>query len=221
MADVPAMQKSLIRATVSAGKPVITATQMLASMEKNPKPSRAEVSDVANAILDGTSAVMLSGETAMGRYPVEAVRIMAKLAERAETSLAEYGLLQKITPNPSNKITEAVSQAAITMAHHLRAAAIFCLTDSGFTARQISKHRPGCPILAVTISSTEARKLALNWGVRPLLHQGERTDEAKVHCGIKRAKELGYLKSGDVVLITAGQHQVSGGTDYIRVLTIE
>ncbi|MFC1603322.1 pyruvate kinase [Pseudomonadota bacterium] len=221
LADVPAMQKSMICATVSAGKPVITATQMLASMEKSSKPSRAEASDVANAILDGTSAVMLSGETAIGRYPVEAVRTMAKLAERAEASLGKYGLLQKITPNPSNKITEAVSQAAITMASHLRAAAIFCLTDSGFTARQISKLRPSCPILAVTISSTEARKLAMNWGVRPLLHQGKCTDEAKVRRGIERAKELGYLESGDVVLITAGQHQVSGGTDYIRVLTIE
>lgn len=221
LADVPGMQKKIIASTVSNGKPVITATQMLASMETNPKPTRAEASDVANAILDGTSAVMLSGETAVGKYPVQAVKMMATLAERAEVSLAEYGYLQKIKPNPSNKVTEAVSQASIAMARHLGAAAIFCLTDTGFTARQVSKYRPECPILAVTISQKVLRKLSMNWGVFPILYTGESSDDAKIAFGIEKARELGYVKTADVVIITAGHYQVAGGTDYIRVITLE
>ena len=157
LAEVPSTQKKIIRTTVMNGKPVITATQMLASMELNPKPTRAEASDVANAILDGSSAVMLSGETAVGRYPVEVVRTMVSLALRAEASLREYGYLQKILPDPSHVVTEAVSQAAVNMATHLEAAAIFSLTETGFTSRLISKHRPDCPILAVTGSKLAAR----------------------------------------------------------------
>jgi pyruvate kinase len=134
MAEVPATQKKIIRTTVMNGKPVITATQMLASMEWNPKPTRAEASDVANAILDGTSAVMLSGETAAGKYPVETVKTMANLAIRAEAYLRDYGYLQKILPHPSNVVTEAVSQAAITMTNHLEAAAIFSLTTSSLAS---------------------------------------------------------------------------------------
>ncbi|HSJ49633.1 MAG TPA: pyruvate kinase, partial [Gammaproteobacteria bacterium] len=148
LADVPGTQKKMIRMTVMKGKPVITATQMLASMEWNPKPTRAEASDVANAILDGTSAVMLSGETAVGKYPVESVHTMAVLAQRAETHLQEYGYLQKMQPSPSDVVTEAVGQAAVAMAAQLKAAAIFSLTESGLTSRLVSKHRPDCPILA-------------------------------------------------------------------------
>ena len=221
LADVPGMQKQIIRETVTNGKPVITATQMLASMENNPKPTRAEASDVANAILDGTSAVMLSGETAMGKYPVQAVKTMANLASRAEVSLAEYGFLQKTKPNPSNKITEAVSQASLTMANHLNASAIICLTETGFTARQISKHRPECPIIALTPSERVASKLAMNWGVLPILHQEGLSDEAKIEFGTEEAKQAGYVQTGDVVVITAGHTQISGGTDYIRVVTVE
>lgn len=221
LADVPGMQKKIIRTTVSHGKPVITATQMLASMENNPKPTRAEASDVANAILDGTSAVMLSGETAMGKYPVKAVQTMSNLAAHAEASLAEYGYLQKIKPNLSNRVTDAVSVAAIGMVDRLGAKAIFSLTETGFSARQLSRHRPECPIFAVTMSELAARKLAMNWGVIPLLHIGERHDESKIACGIKRAKSEGYLKAGDIALIVAGQHQTTGGTDYIRVITVE
>jgi pyruvate kinase len=150
LAEVPAIQKRIIRTTVTNGKPVITATQMLDSMERNPRPTRAEVSDVANAILDGSSAVMLSGETAMGKYPIESVRTMSALAVRAEASLEEFGQLQKILPHPSNVITEAVSQAAIAMADHLKAAAIISLTETGLTSRLMSKYRPACPIVAVT-----------------------------------------------------------------------
>ena len=220
LADVPSTQKRIIRTTVMNGKPVITATQMLASMEQNPKPTRAEASDVANAILDGTSAVMLSGETAAGKYPVESVETMVSLALRAEASLREYGYLQKILPHPSNIVTEAVSQAAIKMADHLNASAIFSLTETGFTSRQISKHRPDCPILAITASRLVARRLSMNWGVIPILYQGDRSDDAKIEFAICRAKELGYVHPGDIVIATAGYMQQAGGTDLIRVITL-
>jgi len=220
LADVPGTQKMMIRKTVTNGKPVITATQMLASMEWNPKPTRAEASDVANAILDGTSAVMLSGETAVGKNPVEAVRTMAMLALRAESHLGEYGYLQKILPHLSNVVTEAVSQAAVAMANQLGAAAIFSLTTTGFTSRLISKHRPGCPILAITAAQSVARRLAMNWGVLPILYTGEWSDEAKIEFGIERARQLGYVRSGDIIIATAGHRQKAGGTDLIRVITL-
>jgi pyruvate kinase len=221
LADVPATQKNIIRTTVSNGKPVITATQMLASMEHNPKPTRAEASDVANAILDGTSAVMLSGETAVGKYPVVAVATMATVALRAEASLRDYGYLQKIKPHPSNKVTEAVGQAAVSMAAHIHAAAIICLTETGFTSRLISKYRPDCTILAITSSTVVARKLSMNWGVIPLLYKGEPSDDARIRFATDRARELGYVRNGDIVIATAGQHQRAGGTDLIRVITVE
>ena len=218
---VPLVQKHIIRATVGDGKPVITATQMLDSMERNPIPTRAEVTDVANAILDGTSAIMLSGETAIGAYPVEAVRTMAAIATEAEGSLREYGHLQQIRSEPTHVVTEAVSQAAITMANHLEAAAILTLTESGFTSRAISKYRPHCPILAISGSEQVVRRLALNWGVTALLYEGERNDEAMLHFGIERARELGYVRTGDVVVATAGVSRRTGSTNLIRVLTAD
>jgi pyruvate kinase len=221
LADVPATQKNIIRTTVSNGKPVITATEMLASMERNPKPTRAEASDVANAILDGTSAVMLSGETAIGKYPVESISTMATIASRAELSLSEYGYLQRIKSNPSNIVTEAVSQAAVSMSKSLNAAAIISLTETGFTSRLISKYRPGIPIIALTSSAMVARKLSMNWGVIPVLYDGEPTDRRRLNFAVKRAKEQGYLKTGDIVVSTSGHHQEAGGTDLIRVVTLE
>ena len=164
LADVPTTQKHMIRTTVSNGKPVITATQMLASMEWNPKPTRAEASDVANAILDGTSAVMLSGETAVGKYPLEAIRTLSTIALRAEAALNEYGYLQKIKPSPANVVTQAIGQASVSMAENLKAAAIISLTESGFTSRLVSKYRPDCPILAITSSERVARKLSYELG---------------------------------------------------------
>jgi pyruvate kinase len=221
LADVPATQKNIIRTTVSSGKPVITATQMLASMEQNPKPTRAEASDVANAILDGTSAVMLSGETAVGKYPVEAIRTMAVIARRAEASLNEYGYLQRIKPHPSNIVTEAISQAAVSMSTNLKAAAIISLTETGFTSRLISKYRPEIPILAITSSAAVARKLSMNWGVIPILYSGEPRDRARLDFAIRQAKTQGYLKAGDTIVSTSGHHQQAGGTDLIRVITLE
>ncbi|MGD2112897.1 MAG: pyruvate kinase [Gammaproteobacteria bacterium] len=220
LADVPATQKHIIRTTVAEGKPVITATQMLASMEHNPKPTRAEASDVANAILDGTSAVMLSGETAVGKYPVEAVITMATIARRAEAALGDYGYLQRIKPHPSNVVTEAVSQAAVGMSAHLKAAAIISLTETGFTSRLISKYRPEIPILAITSATRVARKLAMNWGVIPILYNGEPGDRARLDFAIEQGKALGYLQAGDIVVSTAGHHQQAGGTDLIRVITL-
>jgi len=220
MSQVPHIQKSIIRTTVTNGKPVVTATQMLDSMERNPRPTRAEVSDVANAILDGSSAVMLSGETAAGRYPVEAVRVMASLALEAEASLEEFGQLQHIRPNPVNAVTEAVSQAAITMAHALDAAAIVALTETGFTARQISKYRPRSPIFAVTFAQPVVRKLAMNWGVIPMLYDGHGDDEAHIDYAVRRARGLGYVGPGDVVIATAGRSRHAGGTDLIRVVRV-
>ena len=220
LAEVPGTQKMMIRKTVMNGKPVITATQMLASMEWNPKPTRAEASDVANAILDGSSAVMLSGETAVGKYPVEAVRMMATLAQRAESQLEEYGYLQKILPHETNVVTEAVSQAAVTMARQLKAAAIFSLTTTGFTSRLVSKHRPDCPNLAITGSKRVARWLSMNWGVLPILYEDDRTDSEKIDFGIERARQLGYLRSGDIIVATTGHGQRAGGTDQIRVIEV-
>jgi pyruvate kinase len=219
--EVPAAQKKIIRMTVMNGKPVITATQMLDSMERNPRPTRAEASDVANAIFDGTSAVMLSGETAVGAYPVESVKTIATLARRAEASLAEYGHLQNVHPDPGNKVSEAVSQAANTMAVHLNAAAILTLTESGYTSRMISKYRPPCPILAITESARVERRLCMNWGITALRYNDDGGDEYKIAFAIERARELGYVESGDVVIVTAGLSKQSGSTDMIRVLTVE
>ena len=220
LADVPTTQKHIIRTTVSNGKPVITATQMLASMERNPKPTRAEASDVANAILDGTSAVMLSGETAVGKYPLEAVRTLSTIALRAEASLHEYGYLQKIKPSPANVVTQAIGQASVSMAANLKAAAIISLTESGFTSRLISKYRPDCPILAVTSSKRVARKLSMNWGVIPALYQGEPEDDARIEFAIAEIRQMVNADSGDILVITAGHGQRSGGTDLVRIITL-
>ncbi|HEX5065991.1 MAG TPA: pyruvate kinase [Myxococcota bacterium] len=219
--EVPIVQKKIIRATVMNGKPVITATQMLDSMQRNPTPTRAEVSDVANAIFDGTSAVMLSNETAVGAYPVEAVRTMATLALEAEASLDEYGHLQQIRAEGSNVVTDAVSQAAITMATHLRAAAIVALTESGFTARAISKYRPSCPILGVTRWERVARRFAMNWGVTGVRFEGEDlSDAAQIAFAVERAVQLGIAEPGDVVVATSGVGRETGSTNLIRVVSV-
>jgi pyruvate kinase len=218
--EVPGTQKKMIRNTVMAGKPVITATQMLASMERNPRPTRAEASDVANAILDGTSAIMLSGETAAGKYPVEAVRTMHSLALTTESCLNEFGYLQKIPFHSANVVTEAISGAATGMANNLGAAAIISLSETGFTSRLISKHRPECPIVTITSSERVARRLSMNWGVEAVLYTGEAGDLAKIEFATLCVQQLGYARSGDSVIVTAGHTQLSGGTDMIRIITL-
>ena len=218
--EVPGTQKKMIRTTVMAGKPVITATQMLASMENNPRPTRAEASDVANAILDGTSAIMLSGETAAGKYPVEAVRTMHSLALTTEACLNEFGYLQKIPFHSANVVAEAISDAATAMANDLEAAAIISLSETGFTSRLISKHRPECPILSITSSERVARRLSMNWGVAAVLYTGEPGDKAKIEFATSCVQKLGFAKAGDSVIVTAGHTQLSGGTDMIRVINL-
>jgi pyruvate kinase len=221
--EVPLTQKKIIRATVMNGKPVITATQMLDSMRNSPLPTRAEVSDVANAILDGTSAVMLSNETAAGKYPVEAVRTMASLALEAETGLREYGHLQQVAATRTHEVTEAVSQAAITMANHLKAAAIIALTESGRTARSISKYRPRCPILGVSRWPAVVRAFAMNWGVTGVLLEsdGSMADDEVIQFALRRAREAGITAPGDVCVVTAGVSRETGSTNLIRVVNAE
>ncbi|MCP4046535.1 MAG: pyruvate kinase [Gammaproteobacteria bacterium] len=218
--EVPGTQKRMIRNTVMAGKPVITATQMLASMELNPRPTRAEASDVANAILDGSSAIMLSGETAAGKYPIEAVKTMHSLALTTESCLNEFGYLQKIPFHSANVVTEAVSGAVTTMAKDLGAAAIISLSETGFTSRLISKHRPECPILTISGSERVARRLSMNWGVHAVTYTGEPGDRAKIEFAENCVQELGYAQAGDSVIVTAGHTQLSGGTDMIRIIKL-
>jgi pyruvate kinase len=164
---------------------------------------------------------MLSGETAAGAYPVEAVRTMAELAVRAEAALREYGYLQHILPHPSNVVTEAVSESAVRMADQLGATAIISLTETGFTSRLVSKHRPECPILAVVASLKVARRLCMNWGVVPIFHQGELTDDAKIAFAIERARERQIVQLDDILIVTSGHTHTAGGTDLIRVLTVD
>ncbi len=215
---VPLAQKKIIQSTVMSGKPVITATQMLDSMERNARPTRAEASDVANAIFDGTSAVMLSGETAKGRYPLESVQTMSNLALAAEGALSEYGHLQQSRVE-QNEVTEATAQAAVTMANRLGAAAILTLTESGYTSRSISKYRPHCPILAVSSVQKAVRRLALNWGVTGVYYDGDGGDEEKTEFGIARARET-CAEPGDVIVVTAGISREAGSTNHISVLNV-
>ena len=221
MGEGPTIQKRIIRATVANGKPVITATQMLDSMERNPRPTRAEASDVANAIFDGSSAVMLSGETASGSRPVEAVRTMVSLALEAERSLREFGTLQQIKPHPSNEVTEAVAQAAITMANHLESAAIVVMTETGFSARLVSKYRPDCPIVTVTFTEEVVRRLAISWGIYAFCYDGPDSDEGRLGFALDNARRLGELRSGDVVILITGPSRQAGSTNMIRALTVD
>jgi pyruvate kinase len=220
--EVPIVQKRIIRATVSAGKPVVTATQMLDSMERNARPTRAEATDVANAIFDGTSAVMLSGETARGRHPLEALRTMMRLARSAEGALRLYGDLQRLELGPPGSTTEAVAQAAVHLAHQIRAAAIVTVTETGSTSRAVSKCRPRCPILAMTSDPIVVRRLCLNWGVTPIWFGAAEAqgDEERIAFGIRRAVALGRLRSGDRVVTTAGVARTIGTTNLIRILEV-
>jgi len=218
---VPIVQKVIIAKCNAVGKPVITATQMLDSMMRNPRPTRAEASDVANAILDGTDAIMLSGETAVGKYPLESVRTMVKIAQEAERGGLE-GLARPRPPlGPVTSIADAVSHATCATACDLVAEAIITPTISGHTARIISKYRPPCPIIAVTPSPGVQCQLALHWGVRALLsRRAESTDET-IAGAVRAAQEHGLVKRGDVVVITAGAAGSGPGTtDIMKVQVV-
>jgi pyruvate kinase len=202
--EVPLVQKELIKKCNALGKPVITATQMLDSMQRNPRPTRAEASDVANAIFDGTDAIMLSGETAAGCYPVEAVKTMHKIALRTEQALQYRDLLTQRTKQSGVTITDAIGQSVAHTALNLDVAAIVTPTVTGHTARMISKYRPKAPIVAVTADETVSRKLALVWGVySKVAPQANSTDEM-LDLAVEAAVDTGIVKHGDLVVITAG-----------------
>lgn len=215
-AEVPMVQKEIIRRANRAAIPVITATQMLESMLERPRPTRAEASDVANAILDGTDAVMLSGETAVGRHPLEAAGIMAEIAAAAERSITYREWPSP--PSGGEGVTDAVSQACCRMAQELAAKAILTTTSSGYTARMVARHRPATPILAVTSREGTYRRLALVWGVEPLLvERPANTDELIAH-SVQAVQQRGIARAGDILVITAGvPHGLPGHTNMIKV----
>ena len=198
--EIPVVQKLMIKKCNEAGKPVITATQMLDSMIRNPRPTRAEVTDVANAIYDGTDAIMLSGETAAGKYPVEAVKTMATIAKRAEETMRN----RRDKINKSKNVTDAISYATCTTAMDLEAKAILSSTASGHTARMVSKFRPDCPIVATTSNESVRRQLALTWGVLPLMREKSANIDQVIVNSIEAAKTSNYVSKDDVVVITAG-----------------
>ncbi|NPV72598.1 MAG: pyruvate kinase [Pelotomaculum sp.] len=220
--EVPLVQKIIIEKCNRAGKPVVTATQMLESMIHNPRPTRAEASDVANAIFDGTDAVMLSGETAAGKYPVEAVETMARIAERAEAALRyEEILVKKRAFSSRRNVTDAISYATCATAQDLGAAAIITATESGYTAKNVSKYRPQAPVVAVTPHARVMRKLALVWGVQPLLAGARRSTDEMMAAAVEVSLSAGLIKAGDLVVITAGVPAgVRGTTNLIRVHTV-
>ena len=217
--DVPILQKRMIKMAVHAGKHVITATQMLDSMIKNPRPTRAEATDVANAIYDGTTAIMLSGETASGAYPIEAVRTMARIARRAERDIDYIGRLQKEAGALFlQDTTSSICHATCSIAAELNVAAIITVTMSGFTSAMIARYKPDSMIIGCTTSRMVWRQMNLQWGVRPLLIAEENTAEELFREAIYAAKKAGYVKKGDRVVITAGMPLgVSGNTNMLRV----
>lgn len=202
--QLPIVQKLIIKKCNKAGKPVITATQMLDSMMRNPRPTRAEASDIANAIFDGTDSIMLSGETANGKYPVESVTTMARIAEEAEKSLDYETSLKKKRKSHAVSIPDAVSLATCNTAMELNASVIITATQSGSSARIVSKYRPECPIIAVTPYDSVARKLALNWGVFATVTSKFETTDELIHKSVDMALEAGYVKKGDLVVVASG-----------------
>ncbi len=220
--EVPVAQKKMIKRAVSQGKHVITATQMLESMIKNPRPTRAEATDIANAIYDGTTAIMLSGESAAGLYPVEAVKIMARIAESAEHDIDYRGRMNNIGIEAKKEITTAIAYATCTTAMDLNAAAIITVTMSGFTAAAISRYKPTCPIIGCTLNDRVCRQLNLLWGVSPLLMNQESDTEGLFAGAIAESKKAGLIKAKDVVVITAGVPLgIAGKTNMIRVVEVE
>ena len=218
MEDVPVIQKILIEKVYKAGKQVITATQMLDSMMKHPRPTRAEATDVANAVYDGTSAIMLSGETAAGDYPVEALQTLVKIASRTEQDINYMSRLKKrsILTNPD--ITNAIAHATCTTAMDLNASAIITVSNSGRTARMVSKYRPACPIIGCSVNKDVCRKMSLSWGVTPLLVELKHNSDELFDHAVDKAEEMGLIKQGEIVVLTAGVPLgISGTTNMIKV----
>lgn len=216
--DVPLVQKDMIRKCNLAGKPVITATHMLESMQVNPRPTRAEAGDVANAIFDGTDAVMLSGESAAGKYPLESVETMARIAVRAESALEKYGRYAFQAEPQATDVTGAISQAVARSALELSAKAVLALTESGFTPRMIAKHRPQVPVIAISSNENVLHALALSWGVLPVKSEAATDTDDAVTQAVNLAVSQGWVAEGDLVVITAGiPSGRSGATNLLRV----
>lgn len=219
--EVPVIQKTMIKKAVAKGKHVITATQMLESMINNPRPTRAETADVANAIYDGTTAIMLSGESAAGKYPLEAVKTMARIAERTEQDIDYSGRMKKVTQDMKGDITTAISHATCTTAADLNAAAIITVTMSGFTAGMVSRFKPGCTIIGCSVNPRVCRQLNLLWGVEPLLIEKKDTAGDLFEEATLQAKKAGLIKEGDVVVLTAGVPLgITGTTNMLRVIEV-
>lgn len=219
--EIPKIQKQIIQKCFNTGKPAITATQMLDSMIEKPRPTRAEVTDIANAIYDGTSAIMLSGETAAGKYPVEAVKTMAAIAQSTEESIDYNQLLRERNYGHGISVTDAVAHSACSISMDIGAQAIVTVTQTGYTARNISKYRPGLPILGCTDTEQTCRHLALSWGVTPVLMSTVRTTDELIDLSIAAALREELIKDGDTVVVTAGVPVgVSGSTNILKVQTV-
>ena len=217
--EVPVIQKRMIKMAVAEGKHVITATQMLESMIQNPRPTRAETNDVANAIYDGTTAIMLSGESAAGKYPVEAVRTMARIAERTEQAIDYNGRMRRYSPQNQEDVTTAISYATCTTAMHLNAEAIITVTMSGFTAEMVSRYKPGCPIIGCSVNPRVCRQMALLWGVTPVLMSKEEKTGELFETAKYLAKKQQLIHNGDTIVLTAGiPLGISGRTNMIHVM---
>lgn len=218
--EVPLVQKMLIKKCNTLGKPVITATQMLDSMQRNPRPTRAEASDVANAIFDGTDAIMLSGETAAGLYPVEAVQTMNNIAARAEEALNYKEILSKRSKDSEHSITDSIGQSVAHTALNLEVKAVITPTGSGHTARMISKYRPEAPIIAVTYDAKIQRQLALVWGVYPRLSQKSESTDEMLDVAVQEGVNSSIVTHGDLVVITAGLPVGEAGTTNIMKIHV-
>ncbi|KRL01240.1 pyruvate kinase [Liquorilactobacillus capillatus] len=217
--NVPLVQKTLIKKCNALGKPVITATQMLDSMQENPRPTRAEASDVANAVFDGTDATMLSGESANGDYPVESVATMARIDIKAENALRQHKTFS-INDFDKSDVTEAIGRAVAETADNLGIKTIVAATKSGHTARMISKYRPDADILAVTFDDRTRRGLAVNWGVYPVMAEAPASTDDMFTLATEKAKEAGFAKEGDLILITAGVPVGEKGTTNVMKIQL-
>jgi len=221
LAEVPMLQKRIIRRCNQMGTPVITATQMLESMTRSPMPTRAEVADVANAVLDGTDALMLSEETAIGAHPVSAVKLMSEVAEAAEHDL-RTGTEWSLEDHHIDRVSWAVAHSAVKAASDLRVAAILCPTRSGATARKVAAFRPPVPIIGLAARADTLGSMAVTWGVRPLFSAAANTDEVDVNKIMQSVVDAGEIEIGDLVAIVAGgDGPRAGATDYMRILRVD
>ena len=225
--DLPHLQKDIIRRCIAGGRPAITATQMLESMIESPIPTRAEASDVANAVFDGSSAVMLSGETAIGSNPVHVVRTMARIAEEADSRFDHAGWARTITQlrmiNPAEEllsVTDAMTMAASRVVAEVDLAALVCVSGSGFTVRSMTRFRPRVPVLGVSADLRTVRQLTLSWGVEPVCLATEPAYETRVADAVAAAVELGHVRGGDLVAVLAGINPAARTTDVLRLLRV-